>query len=157
MNKVIFTGFDGEDNPSRLLVERISAPCKKIVLPNDSERTAEIMTAELANNPKAVVMTGQKPSIFTKISVEPYAKSQCGRLATAVDCKDIVNWFRRNDYAAYLSSGAGNSFCNTVYAVVLQSFPRGLFLHIPTMENISDFDKLVNVFNKFLCETELFI
>ncbi len=30
--------------------------------------------------------------------------------------------------------------------------PRGLFLHIPTLDNISDFKELVKVFDKFLSE-----
>lgn len=151
MNGIIFAGFDGSDNPARLLVERVCAPCRKIVLPNDRERSAALMRDELARKPSAVIMTGQKPSIRNKTAVERFAKTRSGeRLETAFDCGAVARFFRENGYYAYLSSGAGTSYCNAVYAEVLKAFPRGLFLHIPTMENISDFDGLTNVFNKLL-------
>lgn len=152
MRSVVFAGFDGDDNPARLLVDRISAPCRKVILPNDNALSAALMRDEIVQNPSAVIMTGQKPSIHSKIAVERFARADCGILETDVDCGRVVRFFRENGYDAYLSSGAGNSYCNAVYAEVLKIYSRGLFLHIPTMENISDFGKLARAFDKFIGE-----
>ena len=109
----------------------VSAPCRKVILPNDNEKSAALMRAEIARKPTAVIMTGQKPAIRSKIAVERSAKTDLGeRLKTEFDCGAAVRFFRENGYGAYLSSGAGNSYCNAVYAAVLRIFPRCLFLHI---------------------------
>lgn len=152
MGGIVFAGFDGADNPARLLVERVSAPCRKIILPNDNGKAAAVMRRELADAPSAVIMTGQKPRIRSEIAAERFARSSSGRLETETDCGRVVSFFRENGYEAYLSSGAGNSYCNAIYAEVLKIYPRGLFLHIPILENIGDLGKLVTVFDKFLCE-----
>lgn len=152
MKSVIFAGFDGEDNPARLLTESVSAPCKKVIMPNDKALSATLMQKVVAKDPSAVIMTGQKPSICSKIAVERFARAGSGILKTSVDCIGVARFFRENGYDAYMSSGAGNSYCNAVYAEVLKIYPRGLFLHIPTMENISDFGELVRVFDKFIQE-----
>ena len=151
MNEVVFAGFDGKDNPARRLVMSVSADCRKVILPNDNEKSVALMRAEIARKPSAVIMTGQKPAIRSKIAVERFARSASGeRLETEFDCGEAVRFIRENGYGAYLSSGAGNSYCNAVYAAVLRVFPRGLFLHIPTFENIDDFDELVKAFDKFI-------
>lgn len=150
MNEVVFAGFDGADNPARILVERVSVPCRKVILPNDSALSAALMREEISRDPSAVIMTGQKPSICSKIAVERFARADIEFLKTDVDCGKVARFFRENGYDAYLSSGAGNSYCNAVYAEVLKIYPSGLFLHIPTLENISDFGELVKAFDKFL-------
>lgn len=152
MKETVFAGFDGDDNPARLLVERVSAPCRKVIMPNDNSLSAALMRGEIVRKPSAVIMTGQKPSIRSKIAVERFARADCGMLKTDVDCGRVVRFLRENGYDAYLSSGAGNSYCNAVYAEVLRLYPHGLFLHIPTMENISDFGELVKAFDKFIRE-----
>lgn len=152
MTKPIFAGFDGDDNPARLLVERVTAPCRKVVMPNDNALSAALMRGENAGKPSAVIMTGQKPSIRSKIAVERFARAEREILKTSVDCNRVVRFFRENGYDAYISSGAGNSYCNAVYAEVLKIYPRGLFLHIPTMENIFDFGQLVKAFDKFISD-----
>lgn len=150
MGGLVFAGFDGDDNPARILVERVSVPCRRVILPNDNGGAAALMHAELARAPSAVIMTGQKPAIRSKIAVERFARSGQRVLETGFDCRAVVRFFRENGYYAYLSSGAGNSYCNAVYAEVLKTFPRALFLHIPTLENISDLGGLVAAFDKFL-------
>lgn len=152
MGELVFAGFDGEDNPARLLVERVSAPCRRVIMPNDYALSAELMRGEVSRKPSAVIMTGQKPSIRSKIAVEQFARSGADVLKTRFDCKEVVRFFRENGYDAYISSGAGNSYCNAVYAQVLKIYPRGLFLHIPTLENISDLGELVRAFDYFICK-----
>ncbi|MCM1166843.1 MAG: hypothetical protein NC299_02965 [Lachnospiraceae bacterium] len=152
MVEVVFAGFDGRDNPARLLVERVCAPCRKVVLPNDKALSAAVMRGETARKPSAVIMTGQKPAIRDKIAVERFARDGGAVLETSADCDKVVRFFRENGYGAYPSSGVGNSYCNAVYAAVLKIYPRGLFLHIPTLENISDFGALVKALDGFLAD-----
>ena len=91
---IVFTGFDGEDNPARRLVMSVSAPCRKVILPNDNKKSEALMRAEIARKPSAVIMTGQKPAIRSKIAVERFAKTAFGeRLETEFDCGAAVRFF----------------------------------------------------------------
>ena len=151
MNKILFAGFDGIDNPARELVGAVTAPCRRVVLPNDKTASAELLKAETAHfQPDIVLMTGQKPAIKDKVSVELCAKSSGETLTTALDCKTVRDFILSRGYACYISKNCGTSYCNHIYAECLRVFPRGLFIHIPFKKNITDFAKLKNVLEQLV-------
>lgn len=151
MNKILFAGFDGIDNPARELIGTISAPCRLIILPNDKTASAELLKAETARfQPDIVLMTGQKPVIKDKVSVELCAKSSGETLTTALDCVAVRDFILSHGYACYISKNCGTSYCNHIYAECLKVFPRGLFIHIPFKKNITDFAKLKSVFEQLV-------
>lgn len=151
MNKILFAGFDGIDNPARELIGTISAPCRLIILPNDKTASAELLKAETARfQPDIVLMTGQKPVIKDKVSVELCTKSSGETLTTALDCAAVRDFILSRGYACYISKNCGTSYCNHIYAECLKVFPRGLFIHIPFKKNITDFAKLKSVFEQLV-------
>lgn len=95
-------------------------------------------------------MTGQKPAIKDKVSVELCAKSSGETLTTALDCETVRDFILSRGYACYISKNCGTSYCNHIYAECLRAFPRGLFIHIPFKKNITDFAKLKNVLEQLV-------
>ena len=153
MGGMILTGFEGAGNSSQLIVSSVQtkAECRKLILPNDKERSVRLLYRELSSAPADyVVMMGQKPSIKDKIAVERCARLDGRELLSALDCDNIAEFFKAHGYDAYLSAGAGNSYCNHIYAHCLSVFPRGVFLHIPALRGISDMDRLQRVVGQFL-------
>ncbi len=148
---VLFAGFDGSDNPARAVVKAVEAPCRRVILPNDKGRSAQLLNDEITRyQPDIVLMTGQKPVIRDKISVELSARAAGETLTTALDCGAIRDFVLSCGYGCYISKNCGTSYCNHIYAECLKSFPRGLFVHIPYGKNISDLPKLVRVFDKLI-------
>lgn len=151
MKKILFAGFDGIDNPARELVCSVSSPCCRVILPNDKMASVELLKGEIARfEPDIVLMTGQKPAIKDKVSVELFAKSSEETLMTAIDCEAVRDFILSCGYACYISKNCGTSYCNHIYAECLKVFPRGLFLHIPFKKSITDFAKLTCVFDKLV-------
>mgnify|MGYP006336577785 CR=1 FL=1 len=70
MNRVILAGFDGKSNPAKLITNAADVPCRKLILPNDTEQSVKVLFDEIdRTETSVVVMLGQKPCIKDKISV----------------------------------------------------------------------------------------
>lgn len=139
MKNIILAGFDGKNNPARIITEKAEINCTKLILPNDKEKSAELLLETIKKvNAVCVVMLGQKPLIKQKIAVEPVAERDGHTLHTPLDCTVTVQKIRENGCEAYISKGCGTSYCNHIYYECLASGTNCIFLHVPTCENITD-------------------
>ncbi len=139
MNRVILAGFDGANNSARLITEAANVPSRKIILPNDRRQSVKTLFAEIDRaETSVVVILGQKPCIKDKIAVEPSASCGCETLRTAMDVTVSAELIEANGYAAYISKGCGTSYCNHIYFECLKRGICCIFLHVPTLDNISD-------------------
>lgn len=139
MENIILAGFDGKNNPARIITEKVGRPVSKIILPNDTEKSAELLLRKIEEkNAVCVVILGQKPNITDKIAVEPFAKKDGEKLGTRMCCRSSVNLIKSLGYNAYISKGCGNSYCNSIYYECLEKGVNCIFLHVPTLDNISD-------------------
>ena len=153
MNRILLTGFEGKNNSSDMIIEKVSTPCRKLILPDDKEKSAELLHKTLGDKGiTCVVMLGQKPCIKRKIAVEPEAGRNGDVLHTSMDCTVCVEKIRALGYDAYISRGCGNSYCNNIYYECLGTGVNCIFLHVPTMDNIPDKKEIVKVIEKFLDE-----
>lgn len=151
MKNIILAGFDGTNNSARIITEGVSLPCSKLILPNDKEKSAELLLSEIRKKSAVcVVMLGQKPQISDKIAVEPRARENGEVLHTALDCTASVRLIKESGYDAYISKGCGNSYCSHIYYECLRSGVNCIFLHIPFMENISDIKRLTEAAEGFI-------
>ncbi len=153
MKNIILAGFDGKNNSSRIITEKASLNCTKVILPNDREKSAELLLETIRKvNAVCVVILGQKPSVKEKIAVEPQAK-RCGKvLHTPLDVTVTVEKIKKNGYNAYISKGCGMSYCNHVYYECLESGTNCIFLHVPTMNNVSDIYALTKAVEEYITE-----
>lgn len=139
MNRVILAGFDGKNNPARVVTESVECGCRKVLLPNDRELSVKALFDEVDRaETSVVVLLGQKPCIRDRIAVELCAKRVGEALHTPMDVTVSVELLKQNGYSAYISRGCGNSYCNHIYFECLNRGICCIFLHIPTMGNISD-------------------
>ena len=153
MKNVILAGFDGKNNPARIITEKSITGCTKLILPNDKEKSAELLLRTIKETDAVcVVMLGQKPVIKQKIAVEPTAGRNGKFLHTPLDCAVTVHKIRENGCDAYISKGCGTSFCNHIYYECLESGINCIFLHVPTYENITDIDAVIKAVEGFVNE-----
>lgn len=151
MNRVLLAGFEGEKNPAKIITERVELPCRKVILPNDRKKSAETLRLALSDKSvTCVVMLGQKPVIRDKIAVEPSASRKGNTLRTSMDVTAVKELLKAGGYNAYISKGAGNSYCNHIYYECLEMGVNCVFLHVPALDNISDTDKIIRAVEHFL-------
>lgn len=151
MNRVLLAGFDGKNNSARVITERVSCDCRRLILPNDRSKSSELLMNEINSAETGVViLLGQKPCIKDKIAVEPTA-ALCGEtLHTTLDVTVTAELIKQSGYAAYISRGCGTSYCNHIYFQCLKSGVNCIFLHVPTMDNISDIKALTKAIEGFV-------
>ncbi|MBQ8903217.1 MAG: hypothetical protein IJY73_02820 [Oscillospiraceae bacterium] len=153
MKNIILAGFDGRDNPARTVTEKAELDCTKLILPNDKEKSAELLLETIHRvNAVCVIILGQKPCIKDKIAVEPTSEGCGNTLHTSLDVTVTAEKLKANGYNAYISKGCGNSYCNHIYYECLQSGTNCIFLHIPQMKNISDINTLTKAVEGYIRE-----
>ena len=151
MNRVLLAGFEGKKNPAKIITERVALPCRKVILPNDREKSVKALRDALSDKSiTCVVMLGQKPAICDKIAVEPTASRNGHKLHTSMDVTAARGLLKAGGCNAYISKGAGNSYCNHIYYECLEIGANCVFLHVPTVDNISDMDKIIGAVEHFL-------
>ncbi len=145
MLPILLTAFAGNENTSTMVLQAIRQECHKLLLPDCHAEAEEMLKQTIRTvQPVCVIMLGQKPVIRDKIAVEPSAVMNEIKLHTSMDCTAVRNLITDAGYCAYLSKGCGNSICNHAYFVCLQEKVNGIFLHIPTKENLTRPEALVS-------------
>lgn len=145
MSQFIVAAFDGAENSSRIVLERlkIGSECK-LLLPNDRQKSAEVLAAAVQEHtPACVILMGQKPVIRDKIAVETTAELCHEERHTNMDAATVTELIRGVGYGAYISGGCGTSYCNDIYWHTLGMGMNTIFLHVPCKKNISDMNALV--------------
>ena len=131
MLPILLTAFEGQQNASRAVLEGIQTDCHKCILPNHKADAAALLLHTIHTTSAAcVIMLGQKPRIKDKIAIEPVAVTADICLHTPMDCTVTKELLNAAGYAAYISDGCGNSYCNHVYYACLSEGINGIFLHI---------------------------
>lgn len=150
----LVTAFDGEDNSSGIICEKLKADCKKIILPNHKTESCEILKKELDGGFRYVFSLGQKPLIKNKISLEDTAKLN-GKILKS-NAESISETIKKFGYDCYISHNAGTSYCNNLYYFGLDHIAENkiktdmFFLHVPFENNCSTesvaevLDELIN-------------
>lgn len=140
MNRIILAGFDGKDNPARIIItQSAEVSCRRIILPNDRESSAKLLFDEIQRaETSAVILLGQKPCIADKIAVEPAARRGGETLHTRMDVTVCTEILKANGFDAYISRGCGTSLCNYIYFECLSRGVCCVFLHLPMLNNITN-------------------
>lgn len=156
-SNILITSFKGKNNSSSLLLQKIitSKSINKIKLTN-SFKTSEIeLTKELSNNYKYVIDLGQKP-LINDIYIELKAKKSNAILSTNFPIKKIIKTLKNNNINYTISENAGNYLCNNIYYEGLKYINKNkldtkmIFIHIPSINQDFDFDKLAKAISEFI-------
>lgn len=158
--KYLFTGFEDNNNSSKQMAKQLGKlvrDSKVIILTNNKETCVKQLYRVLERNRfEFIIMFGQKPLIKDKIYLERQAKVDGNVRITNFDLCVFTKYLTEHDYVTKESDNAGTSFCNWIYYHAMKYLQEHgfmtklLFVHIPVMINISNFEKLVTDFNQIL-------
>lgn len=149
---ILYTGFNGKNNSSKILLDKINAN-NKLYLRNSFVTSVDSFKKEiLKNNYDLVICFGEAPLFKDTIKIELIGK---GRevYKTSYDYSELVDKLRNNGYNVIISEDAGNYLCNNLYYNGLKFLydnnmnAKMIFIHIPKINNISNINNLVGIFN----------
>ena len=157
---IVIAGFEGNKNSAKRLLDRLPSSFQKLYLKNNKPVSVSQITTVLGKA-DYVLAIGQKPLIKDKIYIELLGKYKETCYKTNYPIDDFITFFQ-GQYHIKLSENAGSSFCNHLYYHALQYINENsltakmLFLHIPVIDNITDFEKLVHGFEAYINSSILF-
>ncbi len=149
--KILIAGFEGNNNSAKILLDNIKEKCKQdiLYLKNDFEVSSNQIEEKLLQNYDYVLIFGQKPNT-KNIYLENNAISEDAKLETDYYYGVLRENLESNNYKVVSSSNAGNYLCNNVFFKALNFKQinnlktKIAFIHIPTIDNIEDMNKLSN-------------
>ena len=155
--KVLFTAFDGENNSSKLLLDKINCE-HKLCLRNDFARSARRLERELESNDfDLVVSFGQAPLPKDTIKIETVGRGE-QNYKTNYNYSLLAKALS-SDFNVKISEDAGKYLCNHLYYCGLKYIndnnlkTKMIFIHIPMKDKISDFDALTTAITGLFDDT----
>ncbi len=156
-SNILITSFKGKNNSSNLLLHKIrtSKNIDKIELTNSFKTSESELSKKLSNNYKYVIALGQKP-LVNELYIELKAKKNSTILDTNFPLKEIKKLFMDNNINYLISENAGNYLCNNIYYEGLDYIKQNkldtkmIFIHVPSINQGFDFDKLAKVISGFI-------
>lgn len=151
--KILFAGFEGKNNSSKLLVDKLNT-FDKIYLKNDKDISCKQLNEKLQNNDFDIIfLFGQKPLLKNKISLELIAKQDEREISTRFNYKEFGERLISEDITFRYSKNAGTSYCNNVYFFVLNSLQgkntKAVFIHLPFKKYFNNINKIIDFFNTY--------
>ena len=154
---ILITSFKRKNNFSRLLLHKIitSKSIDKIKLTNSFKTSETELAKKLKNNYKYVISLGQKNRV-NDVYIELKAKKHNTILNTNFPIKKIKKIFKNNNIDYSISENAGNYLCNNIYYEGLKYINKNkldtkmIFIHVPSINQDFDFDKLAKAISEFI-------
>lgn len=155
---ILLTAFRGTS--SEKLIARFDDTYRKIILENDKNASVNQLADALESyKVRSVISFGQKPVIKDKIYIELAGRIGGTLYKTDLDTDRLAETLSRRGFQVRVSSNAGTSFCNHLYACGMKHISenhygtRMVFIHVPFEKNISDFkdysDRLIEAISDF--------
>lgn len=155
--KILIAGFEENDNSSKILLDNIKEKNNQdiLYLENDFEVSSNQIEEKLKEEYDYVLIFGQKPN--TKdIYLENNANLNETELVTDYYYGVLREKLEDNNYKVISSCDAGNYLCNNVFYTALNFKQNNnlktkiAFIHIPTIDNIEDIEKLSNAILNYI-------
>lgn len=149
--KILITGFEGNNNSAKILLDNIKEKCKQdiLYLKNDFEVSSNQIEEKMLQNYDYVLIFSQKPNT-RNIYLENNAVLEETKLETDDYYGVLKEKLESNNYKVISSCDAGNYLCNNVFFKALEFKQinnlktKIAFIHIPTIDNIEDIKHLAN-------------
>lgn len=149
--KILYTAFNGKENSSKLLLDRIESN-NKLYLTNSFTTSIKQLERELKNNKYDLIISfGQSSLDKDVIQIEIKGKQE-DEFITNFNYENLKNRIEQK-YMVNISLDAGNYLCNNLYYHGLKYIYENsletnmLFIHIPKNKNISNIDEMASIFN----------
>ncbi len=152
--KILLTAFCGTS--SKTLIQDVE-DCQVLMLPNDKVRDSQILIEAIDKEHfDYVISLGQRPNIKDRVHIETMARNGENQIGTSFDYEQLRQLFEQNGIVVKLSHNAGTSFCNELYWNGLKYISehrletRMVFVHVPYLKNIKDFEGFKRLFIRIL-------
>jgi len=149
--KILFTAFNGKNNSSKILLDKIKHK-NKLYLKNSFKTSVAQLEKELKDNQYDLIISfGQAPLDVDTIKIETAGKGDV-EYKTKYNYISLKNELDKN-FKTIISEDAGTYLCNNIYYNGLKYVEKNkiktnmIFIHIPMLNNISNIDDLSNKFN----------
>lgn len=150
--KILYTAFNGQDNSSKILLDKITAESKdKLYLRNSFDTSVKQLINKIKNY-ELIISFGQAPLDIDTIKIEVIGRKEKDLYKTDFNYSKIKEDIEKIGFKVYISEDAGNFLCNNLYFNGLKYINENninckmIFIHIPKINNISNIDLLANLF-----------
>lgn len=150
--KILYTAFNGKDNSSKILLDKIIANKKdKLYLRNSFDTSVKQLINKLKNY-ELIISFGQAPLDTDTIKIEVIGKKDKDLYKTDFNYSKIKEDIEKIGFKVEISEDAGNFLCNNLYFNGLKYIKENninckmIFIHIPKIENISNIELLAKIF-----------
>jgi pyrrolidone-carboxylate peptidase len=156
--RILVCGFKGDTNSAKLLLDRIESKCivEKLYLVNSFNTSKNQLENRLKSHEYDLIIAfGQKPNTKS-IYLEEKARFNENEIKTDYDYNNLKKIFDSSGFTVEISNNAGNYLCNHIFYTGLQFIyenklnTKMIFIHIPSIKNISNIDYVGKVFSLYL-------
>ena len=134
--KIFFTGFKGENNSSRILVQTLS---NDPILLTNSFGGLKKDIGNIKDDFDLMLMFGCDKELKGSVRIERFAEKNGEKIASAMDLENISENFEKAGIRNIISESPGYYLCNEAYWCALQRFNRKtVLIHIPTIKNTDE-------------------
>lgn len=150
MKNILVAGFKGEDNSSKILIDKIDNK-DKLYLENDFAISEEQLKTQLSKNSyNEIIIFEQKP-VTRKIYIELSAHKKSFVYYTNYDFNVINQFLKNNNYKTVISCDAGDYLCNNIFFWFKLIKAKQYNIYTRTsIKNITDINHLANTFYKYI-------
>lgn len=152
--KILYTAFNGKDNSSKILLDKITVKsADKLYLRNSFDTSVKQLINKLKKY-ELIISFGQAPLDKDTIKIEVIGKKDKDLYKTDFNYLKIKKDIEKKGLRVYIFNDAGDFLCNNLYYNGLKYIKENninckmLFIHIPKIENISNIELLAKVFFK---------
>ena len=155
---VMLTAFKGNNNSSKLLLDKVNSGniTKKLLTNSFDGCERELLRYINIYNPEYIISFGRKP-LINKLYIETSACCDDLCISTNFDISFLKKSLQGADLSFAFSDKAGNYLCNYVYYKGLEflkqsnSKAKMIFIHVPDMKRFQNLDVVALWLNDF-CE-----
>ena len=150
--KILYTAFNGQDNSSKILLDKIIAEnTDKLYLRNSFDTSVKQLISKLKKY-ETIISFGQAPLDKDTIKIEVVGKKEKELYKTDFNYSKIKEDIEKTGFKVEISEDAGNFLCNNLYYNGLKYIKeknincKMIFIHIPKIEDISNIELLAKIF-----------
>lgn len=155
---VLLTAFKGNNNSSKLLLDKVNSGniTKKLLTNSFDGCERELLRYISIYNPEYIISFGRKP-LIDKLYIETAACCDNLYISTNFDISFLKKSLQGMNLPFKLSDKAGNYLCNYVYYKGLEflkqsnSKAKMIFIHVPDVKRFQNIDVVASWLNDF-CE-----
>ncbi len=141
--KILFTGFNGYNNPSKVIVVRTNHD--KLLFNNSYKEIDNQLVDINVEDYDLIIMLGLRSNLKRSIRLEVNSLLNDELVTTNINYCNVKKYFNDNDISCIVNDKPTNYLCNYAYHKVLQKNKNTIFIHVPELKNIKDLDKLINL------------